>query len=278
MKNIAILAVVFSMLQPFYSAYSSEKLLETSAGGGRIYNSLETNNLRLAGIDFAEYSYKEVYQYVLVNSQTLFVLGLTNIDEIKLSSINLNDRTFTLVTQSPVLKGFFPITHVKFTVFSMYKLKPTQIYIMITYTENESGMQAKLTSTNIEVFRLELDNTYTLIHKERIEEINIGTEDNIDPQFMYKHLAYNYTPEDAGKIRPATKNKTKVFLSDVNDDGYIDILVWKQTYLSRALDDKEADDFIFEKEEMYVMHFKNEEKMFSSLVLLRNLTAETKEE
>lgn len=256
---------------------TKEDTRDAFTGGGKIYSSLETSNLRLAGIDLAEYDYGEVYRYVLVNSYMLFVLGRTNSDEITLSAITLDDQRLTQVAQYPVLKGFFPLTNVKFTVFSMHKLKPTQLYVMITYTENESGMEVKLTSTNIEVFRLEPDNSYTLINKERIEETNIGTEDNSDPQYTYKHLAYNYTPEDAGKIRPATRNKTKVFLSDVNDDGYIDLLVWEQIYLSRTLEDKEADEFVFEREEIHTMCFKSEEMAFSSLILLRNFTDDTKE-
>ena len=228
-----IFCVILCLVTPKNSNATS---LENLPGGGEIYHGLQLTdpqNMNIAGINLALYDYVELYQYAIVQSQTLFILGRTQSEDIKLSSVTLTDQTCISIARHPRWEGFTPLRNIRFTVFSLYKQQPRTFYIMLTYEKDVSGRRNELTSTWIEVFRAGLNKTYPLINKEETKDTDISLYPKLDTDDKYRIIAYRDRPgAPQGGVRPAIKSKTETFLSDVNGDGYFDILVWKQIYLS----------------------------------------------
>lgn len=276
MKNVQKIMIVFIGFLIFYPVapgHSENGLSESLSCGEGVYYATQysdPHNLEIDGINLAAHEYIEVHYDVLVNSKTLFVSGRMKPNKIVLAAITLDTQKSAVIAEYPI-EGIFPIEEVKFMVFVMHQLEPPNVYVVATYTNNESGMHVELISTVLEVFRVESDDKYTLINKEQVDEIDIGDGENTDPQFIYKHLAAMYTPKEAesGTIKPATRNVTTVFPGDVNQDGYPDILVWRQIYLSKKIEDPGEEDYVFDREELHVMYFQSQERGFSPLTLLR---------
>lgn len=239
-----------------------------------IYQAIRTtpNVKRIAGVNLSEYDYRQVEQYVVTNTERLFVLGQTTVQEHVVSSIAPDSHEQTIIARYPI-EGFFPIDEIAFTVFFTADELSSAPYLVVTYTENNSGMRAELLSTIIEVFREKEDGTYQMINREEIERVNIAYQQR-QPDSEYIHLAVNESPTE-DKAGPARKIQSDISVKDVNDDGYADILVEKHVYQSRKIneavpsdDELLDDDFIFEKSELWGMLFLSRDMKFSELTLL----------
>lgn len=264
-----VIALVISL--PVVIEYASGNIELGAPVGETVYSSpqiSDTKKMNLVGVNLAEYNYVEVYQYSIVSSNTLYVLGRTKTNEIHLSSINIEKKEQISIVRYPIY-GNFPISNVRFLILSMQRLKSTDLFIILTYRDNFSGMQVELTKTKIEIFKFQMKNKYDLINQVEIEESNISLFPHPGSKDEYLNYAYNYMPEDVGKFRPATKVISKIFLCDANGDGYTDILVWKKILLSRLLKDTNKDDFVFDREELSAMYFDKEKMTFSQLTPIK---------
>lgn len=269
MKTKLIISILFFGLSVNFNGYGDRISSKIQVGGETVCRGLgasEKGKFQLEGIDISKYSYLEIHQYVFSDSNTLFILGRTEFDAIKLSTIDLRSGKSNSVVEYP-LEGIYPIKNVRFAVFFMEKLNPKEIFVIVTFDENYSGMRAQLESVIIEIFRSMPGNRFTKMKRAEVEQMNIAYQKE-DRKSKYLYMAVDESSSGDGDVEPAMKCLSRVILSDANADGFTDILVWKELHSSRFLEDEEKDDFIFDREGIYVMYFDRGKMKFSNLEVL----------
>ncbi len=215
----------------------------------------DMKNLNVAGVELAEYGYVMVYQYVLVNAETLCVLGRTTSDEILLSVITRNNPSETMMKKYSTTIAWFS-TGITLKVLYLNTLQPSIPFVLLEYVDGNISRESEETATHLEIFRVDADQA-TLLHEETIAETNVIFTANSDPAYKYRYIysagedpSQGYEP-----LVPANVDIAKIFFTDANDDGYGDILVWKQRYRSRLIEEPGEEDFVLEKEELQAMYF-----------------------
>lgn len=224
----------------------------------------DITQLTVAGENVEDYGYIHVYQYLLFHDRTLILLGRKDHNIPVLSAISMSDHTETVIAtySSIVVKYFHTAT---LLAFSLDEIPSSTLFILLQYIEDESGRNMEESRTFIELFRAE-EGKYTLLRKEQLTETHMMYEglDQLHPQYTALQLAEG--PEQ----HPATKDLLHYFFSDVNEDGYVDILIWKQHYQALSIDDPRTADgmFFLAHETLHVMYFEAEERTFSSVMEL----------
>lgn len=250
---------------------SSPNAFGTSSGEITVYPSSkvdEIRNVTIAGVALEKYGYVEVYQYVLVNADMLFVLGATKSEKLVLSAISLKDQKANIVVEYPEdLAWSLPQAAIR--VFFLPNVQPPTIhFIMIEYTAGNLARQLDETETYLDILRPDTEDTYILLRREKIAKTNVVFYKYSELEFKYRYLEVDHSRTGPGAREPAKKETAKVFLCDANDDGYADILVWKQRYVSRLIEDPGEEDFVLEKEAAAVMYFEENGLTFSALTPL----------
>lgn len=220
----------------------------------------ETKTLSIEGFDLAEYGYVTAYQYALVNNETLFVLGEVQSEDIVLSAISLKDSKKRVIAQYDLGLTFF-LMKAPWMVFFLNNLQPSLPFVMIEYRSGNVITGEEETTTYLEVYRVDPDQA-TLLQREQLTELWIGYRPD-DRKGKYRYAGHPQEPAQTDLIR--------YFLTDVNNDGYADILIWKRRYVSRTNEDTRKGDFYLEKEELHVMYFEFEGMTFSPMVPLDNV-------
>ena len=231
----------------------------------------EARETHLAGVDLTVYGYNKIMQYGIASQTfTLFVLGMTNADELLLGAVDLSTHTFSLIARfdaqetKQVLNkdlGFalcFLDHH-----FSHERLR----YVFLTYTVVEHFESHK--KIYMKVFRLENDETftYTQIVFEQIGRMDVFssiTSDIPDTSMKISPSSGVISSEPDIRILP------RILLADVNHDEFMDIVLWKRVYIAKRHDAKRAANkdnglrgFTLDHEEIQVMFFDWETVTFS---------------
>jgi len=224
---------------------------------------VEPFNLSIQGITLVDYGYAMVYQYVLVNDELIFVLGTTDAGKPVLSAISLAEQTSDIVMEfSEELVWSLP--DAKLTVFFLDNLAAVP-FILIEYASGNLAQQFDETETCLDILRFDGQNGYTLLRHEIIERTNIAFVAHAEAEFRYRYLEVDHSRSGVGTREPAKKDIATIFFCDVSDDGYADILVWKQRYVSREVVDPAEKDFVLAREELSVMTFEKDGLTFSAL-------------
>jgi hypothetical protein len=238
----------------------------------------EVKNTRIAGIDLSEYGYIEIHRYVLASQTfTLFVLGLTDAGEFRLGAVDLTTRTFSIVTQFEAneLKNIrkrdlgFALCFLDH-FFSHERLR----YVFLTYTVDPDLSDPwratnEQTETYLKVFRMENDETFTYI---QVISAKIGETDIVratTPEAQYTYIKNPSSP-DVIPFEPGIRIVPRLLLADVNHDTYMDIVLWRKTYVAKRRDAEEPPEqeegfkgFTLDHEEILVMFFDWETITFS---------------
>ncbi len=273
MKKMYVLCFAMLLLQPVVLVCFPLNAFGKSPWGINVYNSADVDekmNVSVAGVDLSKYGYVEVYQYALVNTDTLYILGATESSEKSvpiLSSISLNTGKITIVKQySRWLVWSLP--KAKFNIFFLQNLQPSRPFVMLIYTDGNISRHSEETEVYLEIFRVDSEDNYALIRQEKIAEKNILHSGlSSDHQYKFRYIQVDDVPEDPS---PAKAEFPTMFFSDANGDGYTDILIWKRRYISRETKDTGRGPFALEQEELYVMYFVPEEITFSVLTPLES--------
>ena len=267
MKSRMMMCVTLLGLQGFMIICGSKNIFGSSACDTVLYESVKAEdiyNLHVAGINLEEYGYIHVYQYVLVNTETLFVLGYTKSKKAVLSTLSLDSRRSTVIMEYPwTLAGF--LEEATLTVFFLNDSQTPRAFVLIEYIDGNISRNTEETITYLEIFRADSVDNYSLLRRESIAETSIVFEINSNPEFKYRYLPGESLSEEAIPLKAATNDIAKLFLCDVNDDRYPDILVWKQRYSSRLIKDTGNADFVLEKETLSAMYFDPRSLTFSPL-------------
>lgn len=222
----------------------------------------DITQLTVAGNNVEVYGYIHVYQYLLLHDQTLVVLGRKDHNIPVLSAISLPDHTETVIAtySSIVVKYFHTAT---LLAFSLDKVPSPSLFILLQYIEDESGRNMEESRTFLELFCAQ-EGQYTLLRKEQLTETHMMYEGLDDLQPRYTALQLAEGPEQY----PAKKDLMRYFFSDVNEDGYADILIWKQEYQALPIDDPRTVNgmFFLANETLNVMYFEAGERTFSSIM------------
>jgi hypothetical protein len=267
MKKQGMMVIVWWVVQWAMVFYPGTAVLASPPWGISVYPSSEAEDidqLMIAGVDLEEYGYAHVYQYVLVQEKTLFVLGSKKEDERAfaplLSAISLNDRKATVVVEySPNL--IWSLDRTSFTVFFLDHLSPSRPFVLIHYAKGNIYREGEeRVKSYLELFRVEPERgTAQLLRKEQLTEWDIAYNSEPDSQYKY---------EGFSEPGPAKKDLTTIFFSDANQDGFADILIWKRRYVSRAIDDRREGEFFLEGEEVDVLYFEPAGLTFSAVTPL----------
>ncbi|MCP4399361.1 MAG: hypothetical protein GY801_18920 [bacterium] len=229
----------------------------------------------VAGTDMAEYGYTRLFEYTIASqTATLFVLGETTPGIFQLGAINLHNRSLTVVTR--FVKDRQPYLREQSLHFALCFLDHPSTnerlrYLFITYTLLHPDRSEK----HLEGFRMENDVTAT--YTQVIAPIEIGGiwERPVAeiPSELHTQIATLY---DASTLPESSSLLvgmfSKMFLADMNEDEFVDLLLWKKITLDNvnkeAAEDEELLTHLGEREELLGMYFDSEQVTFSDLVPL----------
>ncbi len=133
MKKVFFLSMFLFLSMIFDPEFSIADMAETMPEGQEVYKSigiLETQKMRLAGIDLSLFGYSQIYQYAFVKQEILFILGEIQKRQLELSSIRIDNRTYSLIAKFPTISAKDDV-NIKFTVFTMHKLKDFSPFIAV---------------------------------------------------------------------------------------------------------------------------------------------------
>ncbi len=235
--------------------------------GVRTYAEISTDitQLTIAGEEMETYGYIYIFQHMLVDGQTLIVLGRKEDHASVLSAISLSNHTEIIIARYSSLVGKY-LQRATLLALSLGDEVPSpSFFILLQYLEDQSGRYTEESRTFLELFRAS-EGKYTLLRKEQLTETQLMYEglDDLAPKYMALQLT-----DGPGDDYPATKDLMRYFFSDVNEDGYADILILKQQYQALAVDDPRTAHggmFFLAKETLHVMYFEAEEYTFSSMM------------
>jgi hypothetical protein len=162
------------------------------------------------------------------------------------------------------LNARFPVRNLNIALI-VFTNKKLRNFLIITFLDNQSGNLIERTYTEMKILSNANDN-YSSINDAEIEETNIAYSQDYENPNAYHAYADIVDLEDQNKKFPAFKKMNKIMLSDMNHDGYDDIIIWSKINLSRLMKDENKDDFIFDSERLYVMYFDAESMNFGEIV------------
>ncbi len=237
----------------------------TDSSTGHVeYNSQRLNksgNIIVEGIDLTPYHFIRIFAYALIKPDSMFVLGSKKSKDIEMIAISLEDKSSVLVARYPDLH--WSLRTANFTVFFMKKLKESTVFLMIEYLDGNIANRYDETFVIIDIYISESGQDFRLINSQKVSESSIAYYRNtkIEEKYLYFEAGNPYI--DTMTIGPAKKGVSKIFINDVNNDCFSDILIWKAFYLSRKIEDGDKDDFVIEREELHVMYFNYWDSTFS---------------
>ena len=270
MKRLMFIFAVYCGLACRGSALAYAAVPETAPTVYQGIHLSASGDERVAGVSMSRYGYRQFEQYVELASHTLYLLGQTDKQEYLLSSVSLQTGQQQILAKYPI-EGFFPITELTLTAFLVADESPAP-YVLVTYTENTSGMRAELVSTIIEIFQGQGDGTYRICARQAVERVNIAYQEQ-QTWHHYRSLAVNDSPTEDTAV-PARKTLVDMSVNDLNHDGYADIQINTHHYRSRMIAEAEDastqtypddEDFVFDRDETWGMLFLPQTTMFSPL-------------
>lgn len=280
--SIRFVCLFFVVLMP-YNVFSAPQQKERDYS--RIVNLVspirvlpaKAKNTHIAGIDLSTYGFATIHGYAIASQTfTLFVLGFTAADELLLGAVNLSDRTFSVVTRlgadeaKKVWKWdlSFALCFLDHS-YSHERLR----YVFFTYTvgadHDHIRFMKEQTETSLKVFRMENDETltFTQVAFAKIGEVDALFTSTPDAQYTY---VKNSSSPDATSFEPGIRIVPRLLLADVNHDTYMDIVLWRKTYIATRRDAEEPPEqeegfkgFTLDHEEILVMFFDWETITFS---------------
>ncbi len=239
------------------SAYSADNL---------VYHSQEVikDNKIISTFNLTQYNINKLYQYVIINSDILIVLGTKEDGENILAAIYSDRNELSVITEySTALSWAMP--DAKFMISLSQKKQEGFSYIIVEYISGNFSRHFDERETYIDVYSFDIGGKHTMINQEKIAMNNIVTVMQTDLKDKYKYLAVDDSVSGPGQILPASQEIAKLVLTDINSDGSTDILIWQKIFLSRLIKETDKDDFVFDSEQLYAMYFNKDTKTFSKL-------------
>ena len=189
MKSRVMMYVIVFGLHVFMIVCGSKNIFGSSACDTVLYESVKAEdiyNLHVAGINLEEYGYIHVYQYVLVNTETLFVLGYTKSKKAVLSTLSLDSRRSTVIMEYPwALAGF--LAKATLTILFQQDIQPSISFVLIEYLDGNIAKEAEETLTYLDIFRIDSERS-TLTQRETIAETNVIFNPNSDSELKYRYI------------------------------------------------------------------------------------------
>lgn len=216
------------------------------------------SSVRIGEVDLGEYGYKRVDQYVLTEQGDMFIIGDTAVEgSPKLSVISLKSHQKMLITQELGWPNHPDQIHLM--VFYLNDI--SDAFVLAEYADVNVSRETEEGTTYLDLFRVvpEEEKSVHLRH-ETLTVTMIYKDWSPDAKYAYVDFS-----EGGGANVPAKKERMKYFLSDVNGDGYADILIWKGTYQARSHGDPGKGDFYLAGATVGVMYFQPQEKTFSPI-------------
>lgn len=267
MQNWSMIWRTLCMMQIAVIASFQMSAAERTSWGITIEHGTSTENtlnMEIQGINAAEFGYIEVYQYALLEADKLLLLGRTATDDCVLSEVNLEHKQQTIIAQYSV-DLLWSLPKARVTIVTFQAIQPLAPLIMVVYANGSVTRWYEESETYLEIFQINQEGQYVLRNQEKIEETNLVLTEPKNVTSPYRHLEYDDSPDGSSPPGPAYKDIATILFSDVNNDGYADILIWKQHYISRKKDDPEPGDCFLEKETLAVMYFQPTGQTFSEL-------------
>jgi hypothetical protein len=186
----------------------------------------------IAGLSMDKFGFAQVLNSVLVESNTLIVLGKDSKYEGQLTVIDVAKKK--VVMSKKYAEGMMQGRLVGFNS----EQAPSIRGFIVIYDVNRSGQQYEETDTYAEAYvTREEAQSFQLSDPVKVAEARIA-QISKDGEIIY------YSP-DGG---PARKSMAKLLMKDSDHDGYEDIIIWKKKYLHGRKKDGKIGFYLSEEE------------------------------
>lgn len=232
------------------------------AEGGSPYLSrvnVSEDNLVLFGVDFSTLGFRSIVEYIWQDTDTLVAIGYMN------PRIDTRTLLFSYTASTKkvtIIRGYspdeLPPTHPTIMFFPRSaNVDDKGQHVALKYILDPQLRIGRSRQELIEIFSCDSSGKWELTNKETIADVDSGfVNDPSESEYWY--------PRIDDKHKAAVEETAKIYFTDINKDGVVDIVIWKRIDVSRMRSDP-AKEHGLRSEEFYAMYGQKGMKAFKPL-------------